>query len=667
MPIEFDDAVADKLVKVLEAGDDVLRGQSQFRSGAAERASEGFEGNYGVLFKVAVGTEKQDRVKLARVLYDLAQEIKEAKLKAQEERARLEELASWRVREAEREQRRQTDAFGDSFTAGVDSFFDPRPSEVPVAAPSVSASFSAQQRLRTAARGRPGKSSADPVKLRSFVSQGGASNIDLDTELSSVRNAWSAFTGSCGWVRVGSTSFVAGFQQLLNENRLDVDWIDGVAAAFEAAGGGSLSNTALDLSATAVNPLSDEALLEALSTLSAEEIELLFGAFPVLQRRLEFMDPVAIYEWWQGMNPLEGAEGPFSDQQTLLLEGFAVLFGNLEGLPYGARDYANRAALDAALEEVKAEIARLEALGEKTTVLETQLAALENIKLAAKANTKDAPRFLISLTQDQPPLAAVSIGDLDKATSVAYAIPGMGTDTTGMTGWTNAAQNLYSMLPEGSAVVAWIGYETPPMPSLGDPDFGVLDSKRAIAGGNNLAAALRGLAAVRGGSMPQLDIVAHSYGTTTAAVALTQPGVNVKNFITLGSAGLPDSITKASQLNAEKVYSGHARDRLMIDPDSGDQWAWIGRDFSSDHKVDPMHPAFGGRPFGVDTGGDAGDPVVGHDPLIKNGGGYFSQDTESLRNVVRAIKGETADITEYVPLGPTQMQEAQMGLGQHGW
>ncbi|MGO2140422.1 MAG: alpha/beta hydrolase [Leucobacter sp.] len=664
MSIEFDDAVADELVQVLEAGDDVLRGQSQFRSGAAGRASEGFQGAYATLFKLAVDAEKLDRVKLARALYDLAQEIKEAKLKAKEERARQEELASWRAREAEREQRRQSDAFGDSFTAGVDSFFDPRPSEVPVAAPSVSASFSAQQRSRVTSRFKSGKSSADPVKLRSFVSQSGASNIDLDTELSSVRNAWSAFTGSCGWVRIGSTSFISGFQQFLNENRLDVDWIDGVAAAFEAAGGGSLSNAALDLSATAVNPLSDDALLEALSTLSAEEINLLFGAFPVLQRRLEFMDPVAIYEWWQGMNPPEGTKDPFSAQQKLLLEGFAVLFGNLEGLPYGARDYANRVALKAAIKEATAEIARLKAVGSDVAVLETQLAALENIEAALDPADGGAARFLISLTQDQPPLAAVSIGNLDTATSVAYAIPGMGTDTTGMKGWTSAAQNLHSLLPRGSAVVAWIGYETPPVPIDGNSDFGVLDSKRAIAGGNNLAAALRGLAAVRGGSMPQLDIVAHSYGSTTAAVALTQPGVNVKNFITLGSAGLPDSITSASQLNAKNVYSGQARDIGILDPGPGDKWASKGRSFLGDHKVNPMDPGFGGQQFGVDTGGDAGEPVIAHDPLVAGGGGYFSKDAESLKNTAWAIKGETDKLTEYVlPSEPTEYEKAVMRSG----
>lgn len=126
------------------------------------------------------------------------------------------------------------------------------------------------------------------------------------------------------------------------------------------------------------------------------------------------------------MNPPAGSEDPFSEQQKLLLDGFAVLFGNLEGIPYGARDYANKVALTAAIEDVQLEIEKLQAAGVDVSVLQTQLAALENISLALEPADDGAARFLIALTQDQPPLAAVSIGNLDTATSVAYAIPGMG-------------------------------------------------------------------------------------------------------------------------------------------------------------------------------------------------------------------------------------------------
>ena len=50
--------------------------------------------------------------------------------------------------------------------------------------------------------------------------------------------------------------------------------------------------------------------------------------------------------------------------------------------------------------------------------------------------------------------------------------------------------------------------------------------------------------------------------------------------------------------------------------ESGDQWAWIGRDTSHDHKVNPMDFEFGSHAFGTDTGGDAGRVVTDHSPRM---------------------------------------------------
>ncbi|TQM65899.1 alpha/beta hydrolase family protein [Klugiella xanthotipulae] len=500
----------------------------------------------------------------------------------------------------------------------------------------------------------------------------------MEDHVTRVKNAWSAFTSSCSWVPLGSITFLGGWEQLLTENQGDATWIEQVAAAFTAAGGGSLSHHALDLAASAVSPMSDRDLLEALSSLSAAELSALLTASPGLQAQLKLMDPSAINAWWAGLNPSPTGTDRFSEQQDLLLTTFPLLFGNLEGVPYGARDYANQIALTAAIADLEARIAEAKALVGDTSVangpvpsalldmkqslldMERQLGALTNINKALSSPAGGSRRYLISLTEDHPPLAAVSIGDLDTATNITYAVPGMGTTTHGMTGWAKAAQNLHGMLPPGSAVVAWIGYETPPTPGVGDPDFGVLDVNRAVAGGNTLATALGGLAAVRGGAVPQLTIVAHSYGTTAAAVALSQPGIRVNNFITLGSAGLPDSVHSAADLNADRVYSGHARDKYPGERESGDQWAWIGRDTSRDHRVNPLSPGFGAQGFGVETGGDAGRVVTDHNPLMGNGdeAGYFDQRTESLQNMVWAIKGETEKITPYAPLGPTNLQEA---------
>ncbi|AGW42724.1 RNA polymerase, sigma factor [Leifsonia xyli subsp. cynodontis DSM 46306] len=116
------------------------------------------------------------------------------------------------------------------------------------------------------------------------------------------------------------------------------------------------------------------------------------------------------------------------------------------------------------------------------------------------------------------------------------------------------------------------------------------------------------------------------------------------------------------------MYSGHARDKLPGERESGDQWAWIGRTSSRDHTVNPMTPGFGSHPFGVETGGDADRIVTDHSPLVSDGGteaGYLDRGTESLANTARAITSDTAEITRYAPLGPTNYQKGVLsGLEQ---
>ncbi|MFX7825050.1 hypothetical protein ABTK20_21875, partial [Acinetobacter baumannii] len=76
-------------------------------------------------------------------------------------------------------------------------------------------------------------------------------------------------------------------------------------------------------------------------------------------------------------------------------------------------------------------------------MIEQQIANLTNIEGALRSPRNAASRYLIELTGDMPPLAAIAIGDLDSARTATFAVPGMGTTTRDMTGWTNAAQNLF--------------------------------------------------------------------------------------------------------------------------------------------------------------------------------------------------------------------------------
>lgn len=688
MAVSFDDDAATSLVRVARDVDGRLRDEGVLRRGAVETALEDFAGGYADLFKKAASIEAEDRGKLAAVLDDLAGQVEEAQQKAREERDRQSRLAAWREREAERESRREN--FIVDVGTAVEGLFDPKPSETPVAPPTISAAFSARQRNRTSGGASSNrKSSAVPDHLRTFVAQAKAGNTGMQQDLMQMGNAWASFTSSCSWVLLGSNSFPAGFERFLDENEADACWIEHIADAFAAAGGGSLPHGALDLAGTGLTPLSDQELLHAFSSLPAKELAAMLTASPALKSQLQLINPAEIHSWWTSLKPPADAKSPFSDRQDLLLTKLPVVFGNLEGVPYKARDHANQTALKSAIADVEVQLAQTQALVDDTTIgyggmspsvavmkesitdLQKQLDGLRNIQDALKSPSggADDKRHLISFTQDKPSLAAVSVGNLDTASSVTYTVPGMGTTTSGMTGWTKGAQNIHDQLPRGSAVVAWIGYETPPVPALDNNlNVGVLDVNGAVAGGQKLAGALNGLAAVRGETAPRLNIVAHSYGTTTAAVALTQPGIQVDNFITLGSAGLPDNVHTAADLNAGHVYSGHARDKIPGETESGDQWAWTGRENSRDHHVNPIKPEFGSHAFGTDTGGDAGRAVTDHGALVGDSGeqaGYLDRDTESLKNTAWAIKGEAEKITPYVPLGPTEVQKALMEGTSH--
>jgi hypothetical protein len=643
--IQYDEASADALVRAANAAAEQLRGQGAGRRAAVEQGTDDFNGAYAVRFEESAQIEAADRPKLATVLDDLADQVNEATAAAERERDRQEDLAAWQVRQDERD-RKAAESPTSIFEPPPALGFDFKPSETPIAPPSISAAFSARSRTRTGGGTSSGKSSADPDHLRSFARDYRALDRATAEKQTTLLNAWHGFTGSCGWVRVSSATFSIGFDRLLEENSEDAAWADRIADAFERAGGhGSISNATLDVSAAAELPTAFEQMLDP--DLSPAEVAALWAE-------------------------LGYSKADANDLTALPLPVLARL-GNLEGVDYWARDTANRTVLDARITTAEQEVDALRNTiaydnGASWGKASKNLEALEAIKtsLTDAKGGKAGERSLVSLTDDAPPLAAVSIGDLDTAENVTWAVPGMGSDTTGMTGWTDSAQNIYDQQadtgPANRAVISWMGYDTPPQPVIsGELDFGVLGSDYARAGGDNLAASIRGLDAVRSGDSPTTNIVAHSYGTTASAYALTQSGVHVDSLTTVGSAGLPNEIDQASDLHVDNVYAGQAQDVWLIEPEKGDQWAWTGR-LSPEHGQDPTDPDFGATTFGTD--GETHDapgtlnPVEDHGTHTPDDRGYLDTNTESLTNVGFATTGHPELMTVDPPKGPTAFQRS---------
>ncbi len=301
-------------------------------------------------------------------------------------------------------------------------------------------------------------------------------------------------------------------------------------------------------------------------------------------------EPMIVAGWWMSQT---------ARQRELLVVRMPEIIGNLAGVDYTSRDRANRVQLARDLGRA-AERAAADPADETAT---QKLAALQAIEGALDPDG-GMPRTLVQLTSDEPPLASIAIGDLDTADQVTFVVPGMGTLTTDMQLWTRAAGNvLGAQLAAGasvrSAVVAWIGYRTPPV--------GVEATRGdyAARGSVLLSRDILGLRSVRDPSaQPTVNVVAHSYGATTAASALADAELGVTSFVMLGPAGVETRIADTTALDAERVYVGEAR------ADAQARWGRVDR-------RDPGDAAFGATPLGVE-----GDPVrgllgvTGHRPIV---------------------------------------------------
>lgn len=644
MGIAFDDGAADALISAADSADEVLRSEGAFLSGAIDRVMEDFKGGYARLFLQACAVRADDRVRLASVLAALAEDVQEAKLRAAREKSRLKNLADWQQRADIREQ---------NFQLFVSPLGDPMPAEWPLPAPAISAVFSARERTRFAGGSGAGTSAADPGKLRDFVSQSRTSTNILSSELGRVRHAWGSFTAACSWVNSGSVTFVSGFEQLLSENTADAGWVERVAAAFEAAGSGSIADTILNSVLIQYAPPRQVSLTDV-GALSAAQLKA-WLATPANRDRLQGLleqpglDPVMIAKWWAGLGQAvaSGTIEP-GEAQILLIQTLPGVIGNLNGVTATARDKANRIRLATEDERIKDELTKtpqflpasqgLSVTNPVWTRLQTQQKALSGITQAIR-NAGETSAFLIGFDlSDGSPKAQVSAGNPDTADNVTYAVSGMNiTPQSGFNDWAFNAANLQAQQKllsrdKSFAVVAWINYEPPTVPSVNSGDA-------ARAGADRFVTDLQGFNAVRqdlGNRTPEtLNVLGHSYGTTVTSNALAAAELNVATFTMLGSAGIEKEIqnTGALHVPAGQVFATEA---------AGDGLADLGRF----QRQDPRLESFGANVFsseGATIDGTRYQGTTEHNTLVhrtaRDGYGYLDKGTTALYEAALTTTG----------------------------
>lgn len=287
------------------------------------------------------------------------------------------------------------------------------------------------------------------------------------------------------------------------------------------------------------------------------------------------------------------------------------IFGNLDGIPWDVRAEINKKRLEDSM---------------ATEQDESKLAELEAIWQAIEAGGSPRPN-LISFDPDgsEQATAALAYGDLTSATEINTLVPGMNANVKDLASWGASARDLNNDVGvDNSATVVWFGYDTPGLTE--EPGMG-----RAESGGAALAGYLTAVRALAPDA--DINVIAHSYGSTTAAYAIgSDPdGLGVDSLITVGSAGFPDDPAVQEGLAAgdPKIYSTISED---------DWVARVGRGTSPSHPVSPETMP-GVTVFGSDGGvgadGSSLPASTKHDAL--GPGAYLQPGSESFYNITEII------------------------------
>lgn len=407
------------------------------------------------------------------------------------------------------------------------------------------------------------------------------------------------------------------------------------AAALRPTEGSMWAKVGSSLTAPSLAP---ETALNILASLDGDDLAALLKTRPDLAGVLAKAPPESVAPWWDALS---------ADQQDALVHGAPAVIGNLGGVAYSARDTANRIVLDDAIDRAR----------ESPLDKSEQLAALKALRKSSQGNT------LVSVVLDEPPLAQVAVGDLDAAKNVSFLVPGMNSNVKGdMAGYVAAAYELQLEQAAATggdasdnAVIAWLGYHPP----TNDDPIQVAHNDRAEVGAITLAKDLTSMSAVHAtkDTPASISVVAHSYGTNVAALALTQ--AQADHVVLLGSAGIADSVKDVGDLNVPEgeVFASQGKK---------DGWAPIGQFVGG--RANPTSDEFGAREFtsedattlsgrslhGIDKHGPLGDGVDKYS--------YLNANTSSLYNTALATTGRGDDVLEETH-SPSTWGDRWLGMG----
>lgn len=343
-----------------------------------------------------------------------------------------------------------------------------------------------------------------------------------------------------------------------------------------------------------------------------------------------------VAKWWSLLSDAE------KDQ---MIKAHPKEIGNLNGVDGTSRDKANRIYLDDATKREQKKLERLKQRygahpsrreRQELELVQERVTALENISKTLEMESPEpkgdgTQRQLLSLdTSGKHVTAAVARGNVDTADHIGVLVPGLYTNVaTNLAKYDRDAGVMATAAEryaggESVAMVSYLGYEAPQ--DLAE----VTNISYAEKGAKNLSGFLNGLGASRerGAGDAHISVAGHSYGSTTAGIALKQvnPGV-VDELIQFGSPG-----SGAQDVSEFRVPEGHA---------------WVS---ATDYKQDMVQGVgddwrFGRNPDTMEgynhLSGDVGENGVDKSMIypFQKHNGYFAQFSEANEDISRVIAG----------------------------
>lgn len=229
---------------------------------------------------------------------------------------------------------------------------------------------------------------------------------------------------------------------------------------------------------------------------------------------------------------------------------------------------------------------------------------------------------------------AVVQGDLSTAGHVAVTVPGISNTMANYWGLLDEGKRLHAAAGDGTAVVTWLGYDTPvgvsANPLHGGQELAeITTTTLAEPGASALVHFVDGVRTASPGA--EITVIGHSYGSLVTGLA-AQQGLQADNVVFIGSPGVGAHSVDDFDLPAgAHVYAAEPGAATSVGGVGigGDYVSNIGHHLHPFGAV-PTEPGFGAEVLDI---GNRGKAWESHDD-------YYGEGSLSLRNLGSIVRGD---------------------------